>query len=68
MSGSSPGFDVKRERRDLYSGRVGRFDMVHVPAMRFLMVDGDGDQTLQAGAHHNEGPSQPDSERACGNP
>ena len=36
-------FDIKRERRDLYSGRVGRFDLVDVPPMRFLMVDGHGD-------------------------
>lgn len=35
--------DIKRERRDLYSGRVGRFDLVDVPPMQFLMVDGHGD-------------------------
>ncbi|MBB1029941.1 hypothetical protein G6027_03335 [Dietzia sp. SLG310A2-38A2] len=36
-------FDIKRERRDLYNGRVGRFDVVDVPTMRFLMADGRGD-------------------------
>ncbi|MFN3602020.1 MAG: GyrI-like domain-containing protein [Dietzia sp.] len=36
-------FDIKRERRDLYDGRVGRFDVVEVPPMRFLMADGRGD-------------------------
>lgn len=35
--------DIKKVRRDLYSGRVGRFDLVEVPAMKFLMVDGHGD-------------------------
>ncbi|MET3859919.1 hypothetical protein ABIE38_000829 [Dietzia sp. 2505] len=36
-------FDIKQERRDLYTGRVGRFDVVDVPPMRFLMADGSGD-------------------------
>lgn len=36
-------FDIKKARRDLYNGRVGRFDLVDVPPMRFLMVDGRGD-------------------------
>lgn len=43
MAGSSQSVDIKRERRNLYSGRAGRFDLVDVPPMRFLMVDGHGD-------------------------
>ena len=41
--------DIKKERRDLYSGRVGRFDLVDVPAMRFLMADGRGDPNTAPG-------------------
>ena len=37
--------DIKRDRRDLYSGRVGRFDLVEVPPMLFLLADGHGDPT-----------------------
>ena len=41
---ANPGsVDVKRLRRDLYSGRVGRVDTVEVPPMWFLLVDGRGD-------------------------
>lgn len=45
MTGSAetPNYDVKKERRDLYSARSGRFDLVDVPAMGFLMADGRGD-------------------------
>lgn len=43
MAGDPPNYDIKRERRDLYSGKAGRFDLVEVPPMRFLMVDGRGD-------------------------
>lgn len=45
MSGSAPSTnaDIKKDRRDLYSGKVGRFDLVEVPPMHFLMVDGRGD-------------------------
>lgn len=38
-----PGYDVKRERAELYSARHGRFDLVDVPPLAFLMVDGHGD-------------------------
>lgn len=48
MAGSSASVDIKRERKDLYSDRVGRFDLVEVPAMRFLMVDGHGDPNTAA--------------------
>lgn len=40
--------DIKKERRDLYSGKVGRFDLVDVPPMRFLMVEGRGDPNTAA--------------------
>ncbi|MGI9589467.1 MAG: hypothetical protein ACR2MR_14875 [Dietzia maris] len=43
MVGDPPNFDIKRERRDLYSGKAGRVDLVEVPPMDFLMVDGQGD-------------------------
>ncbi|MGW8591010.1 GyrI-like domain-containing protein [Dietzia sp. NPDC055340] len=39
-------YDVKKDRRDLYSGRAGRFDVVDVPEMSFLMADGHGDPNL----------------------
>ncbi|MDV8000181.1 GyrI-like domain-containing protein [Rhodococcus sp. IEGM 1408] len=43
MAVRTPSYDIKRERRDLYTGKVGRFDVVEVPPMRFLMADGHGD-------------------------
>lgn len=39
-------YDVKKERRGLYGGRAGRFDLVDVPEMRFLMADGHGDPNV----------------------
>jgi hypothetical protein len=36
-------YDVKKDRKDLYAPRPGVFDLVDVPPMRFLMVDGHGD-------------------------
>ena len=36
-------YDVKRERRDLYTGTVGRFALVDVPRLQYLQVDGHGD-------------------------
>ena len=36
-------YDVKRERRDLYTGRAGRFTLVDVPRLQYLQVDGHGD-------------------------
>ena len=35
--------DVKKERKELYSGRAGELVEVEVPEMQFLMVDGHGD-------------------------
>lgn len=36
-------FDIKRERRDLYAPKPGDFQVVDVPGMGFVMVDGHGD-------------------------
>lgn len=44
-SRSAANADIKKDRRDLYSGKIGRFDLVQVPPMQFLMVDGRGDPT-----------------------
>ncbi len=41
-------YDVKRERRDLYAPRPGRFTVVDVPEMSFLAVDGSGDPNTAA--------------------
>jgi hypothetical protein len=35
--------DIKRDRKDLYAPRVGGFQLVDVPELPFLMVDGKGD-------------------------
>jgi len=35
--------DVKRDRKDLYAPRAGGFQLVDVPELPFLMVDGKGD-------------------------
>ena len=35
--------DMKKEDRCFYSGRKGRFDIVSVPEMNFLQIDGIGD-------------------------
>ena len=36
-------YDVKRARRELYAPRPGAVQLVDVPEMRFLVVDGRGD-------------------------
>lgn len=41
-------YDVKKERRDLYAPRTGRFELVDVPPLRFLMADGHGDPNTSA--------------------
>lgn len=38
-----PTYDVKKERKELYSCRPDEFVEVDVPVMQFLMVDGHGD-------------------------
>ena len=35
--------DFKKQDKALYTGRVGRFDRLDIPAMPFLMIDGHGD-------------------------
>lgn len=35
--------DIKRDRKDLYAPRAGEFQLVDVPELPFLMVDGKGD-------------------------
>ncbi|GIG85489.1 GyrI-like domain-containing protein [Plantactinospora endophytica] len=35
--------DIKRDRKDLYAPRAGRFELVEVPELPYLMVDGEGD-------------------------
>ena len=35
--------DIKKERKDLYAPRPGDFEVVDVPEIGFLMVDGHGD-------------------------
>ncbi|MEN3613275.1 GyrI-like domain-containing protein [Plantactinospora sp. ZYX-F-223] len=35
--------DIKRDRKDLYLPRAGRFALVDVPELPFLMIDGKGD-------------------------
>lgn len=41
-------YDVKKERRQLYAPRPGGFELVDVPEMWFLMVDGHGDPNTSA--------------------
>ncbi|PJE99660.1 hypothetical protein CUT44_03940 [Streptomyces carminius] len=41
-------YDIKKERRDLYSAGRDRFQIVDVPRMSFLMVDGRGDPNTSA--------------------
>ena len=36
-------FDIKKDRRDLYGPSAKEFEIVEVPDMAFLMIDGQGD-------------------------
>lgn len=36
-------YDIKKERKDLYAPKPGNFEILDVPAMGFLMIDGHGD-------------------------
>jgi hypothetical protein len=38
-----PTYDVKKERKDLYAPKPGVFEIIDVPEMVFLMIDGHGD-------------------------
>ena len=41
-------YNLKKERKDLYAPRQGDFEIVDVPEMGFLMVDGHGDPNTSA--------------------
>ena len=41
-------YDIKRERKDLYAPKRGDFELVDVPDMKFLMIDGHGDPNTSA--------------------
>lgn len=34
--------DFKKIDKPFYSGKVGRFDIIEVPKLNYLMIDGDG--------------------------
>jgi len=36
-------YDIKKQRKDLYAPKPGNFEIVEVPLLEFLMVDGHGD-------------------------
>jgi hypothetical protein len=38
-----PTYDIKKQRKDLYAPKPGDFEIVEVPPLEFLMVDGHGD-------------------------
>ncbi|KAA0920099.1 hypothetical protein FQ137_11250 [Dietzia sp. ANT_WB102] len=43
MVGDPSNYDIKQARRNLYDGKVGRFDLVEVSPMGYLVVNGRGD-------------------------
>lgn len=45
-------YDIKKERKDLYAPKQTAFQLVDVPAMAFLMVDGHGDPNTSADYKH----------------
>lgn len=47
-SPASEKYDVKRDRRELYGASTRDFEMVDVPPMRYLAVDGHGDPNTAA--------------------
>lgn len=36
-------YDLKKERKDLYAPKPGNFEIIDVPEMTFLLIDGHGD-------------------------
>lgn len=40
--------DFKKTDKAFYSGKVGRFDIVDIPEMSFLAIDGEGDPNTSA--------------------
>lgn len=41
-------YDIKKARKDLYAPKAGAFEIVDVPEMGFLMIDGHGDPNTAA--------------------
>ena len=41
-------YDIKKERKSLYAPRRGDFEIIDVPEMAFLMIDGHGDPNTSA--------------------
>jgi hypothetical protein len=41
-------YDIKKERKDLYAPKPGDFEIIDVPEMGFLMIDGHGDPNTSA--------------------
>ncbi|HEX8079737.1 MAG TPA: GyrI-like domain-containing protein [Jatrophihabitans sp.] len=41
-------YDIKKERKDLYSPKRGDFEIIDVPDLGFLMIDGHGDPNTSA--------------------
>jgi hypothetical protein len=41
--------DIKKERKGLYAPKRGNFEIVDVPELGFLMIDGHGDPNTSAG-------------------
>ena len=37
--------DLKEQFKELYSGRKGKVELVKVPLLNYLMIDGQGDPT-----------------------
>ncbi|MHB8288420.1 MAG: GyrI-like domain-containing protein [Acidimicrobiales bacterium] len=44
-------YDIKKDRKDLYAPRAGGFEIVEVPPLDFLMVDGHGDPNTSIAYH-----------------
>jgi hypothetical protein len=36
-------YDIKKQRKDLYAPKPGNFEIIDVPEMTFLLIDGHGD-------------------------
>lgn len=44
-------YDIKKARQDLYAPKPGDFEIVDVPDMGSLMIDGHGDPNTSAAYH-----------------
>ena len=45
-------YDIKTERRTLYAPKPGDFEIIDVPEMSFLMIDGHGDPNTSPAYRH----------------